>query len=60
MIEQSGAEGFVRRGGAVNFYIQRKKLRFEINADVLKKVNLKASSRLLRLARLVSSSPDGG
>jgi hypothetical protein len=51
--------GFAEEGGAVNFFVQDNKLRFEINPDVLKKANLQASSRLLRLARIVGSSGGG-
>jgi len=56
----SEVEGFAQNGGAINFYVQDNKLRFEINPDVLKKVNLKASSRLLRLARIVEPAGRGG
>ena len=56
----SEVEGFAQNGGAINFYVQDNKLRFEINPDVLKKANLKASSRLLRLARIVEPHGRGG
>ena len=52
-------EGFAEEGGAVNFFVQDNKLRFEINPEVLKKANLQASSRLLRLAKIVGSAGGG-
>lgn len=56
----SEVDGFAQNGGAINFYVQDNKLRFEINPDVLRKLNLKASSRLLRLARIVEPAGRGG
>lgn len=52
----SEVEGFTDRGGAISFFIREKKLRFEINPDVVKKADLRVSSRLLRLAKVVGSS----
>ena len=49
------SKGFARNGGAINFYVEENKLRFEVNRSVLKRSNLQASSRLLRLARIVES-----
>jgi hypothetical protein len=45
--------GFAKRGGIVNFFIANKKMRFEINVDVLKDSALSISSQLLRLAKIV-------
>lgn len=47
------APGFAGRGGVINFFVEGKKLRFEINKDAADRSGLKISSRLLRLARLV-------
>jgi hypothetical protein len=47
------APGFAERGGAVNFFIEENKVRFEINLDVAKRQQLKISSKLLGLARIV-------
>lgn len=44
---------FARRGGIVNFYLEGKKVRFEINAQAAQRHGLKLSSQLLALARLV-------
>jgi hypothetical protein len=56
-------DGFVERGGIIGFRKQDKKVRFEINADVAKRVGLKISSQLLKLAIRVigarSSQADG-
>ncbi|MBI1803439.1 MAG: YfiR family protein [Ignavibacteriae bacterium] len=51
-------EGFAEHGGAVNFYVEKSKLRFEVNTAALKKNNLKVSSKLLRLTRIVNSSSE--
>ena len=47
------SEGFAARGGAINFYAEGDKLRFEINTEVAKRQKLKISSDLLKLARIV-------
>jgi hypothetical protein len=46
-------DGFVGRGGAVNFYLEGDKVRFEVGPDVVERHGLKMSSKLLRLARIV-------
>jgi hypothetical protein len=46
-------EGFAAEGGCMNFYLDDKRVRFEINPDAVKRARLKASSRLLQLARIV-------
>lgn len=45
--------GFAADGGGVNFYVEDKKLRFEINVDAAADAGLKVSSQLLKLARVV-------
>ncbi|MCS6950195.1 MAG: YfiR family protein, partial [bacterium] len=47
------AEGFAHKGGMVNFFIEQNKVRFEVNPDAAKRVNLHISSKLLRLARVI-------
>jgi len=42
-------------GADVNLYLNRGKVRFEINTDVVKSSRLKISSKLLRLARIIRS-----
>ena len=49
---------FTRSGGIINFYREGNKIRFEINRLAAEAVGLKISSRLLRLARLVSDDGD--
>jgi len=46
-------EGFATGGGIANFIRTDNKVRFEINPGAAKKVGLKVSSRLLRLAKVV-------
>lgn len=50
--------GLARRGVAVNFLIERNKIRFEINPAAAKRAGLKISSKLLRLARSVREGGD--
>ena len=47
------AAGFCQRGGAVNFYLDGGRVRFEVNPDVIARQRLTMSSSLLRLARIV-------
>lgn len=44
---------FAHRGGVINFFIDRDKIRFEINYARSQSVGLEISSRLLGLARIV-------
>lgn len=53
----SDHEDFTNSGGHVNFFNENNKLRFEINWKSTTQSNLKVSSRLLRLARLVGERP---
>ncbi|MEX1138051.1 MAG: YfiR family protein [Bacteroidota bacterium] len=52
----SETEGFAGQGGGINFYVEKNRIRFEINVDALKRADLHASSKLLRLARIVNPS----
>jgi len=47
------SEAFAARGGAINFYTEEDKVRFEINPESAKRQKLKISSDLLKLARIV-------
>jgi hypothetical protein len=47
-------EGFALSGGVIGFYDDGPKIRFEINLRAAEDANLRISSRLLQLARLVS------
>src|SRR5262249_39816872 len=48
-----GIVGFAAMGGCINFYVDGKKVRFEINPGAAKQASLTVSSKLLRLARVV-------
>jgi hypothetical protein len=50
-------EGFAGLGVLINMYIDERFVRFEINDPELRASGLKASSKLLRLARLVETAP---
>lgn len=52
----SDIEGFARNGGMVNFIYEKKKIYFEINVENISASNLKVSSRLLRIARVVKKN----
>lgn len=46
-------EDFAADGAAINFYLEKLKVRFEINRKPFERGELKVSSELLKLARLV-------
>jgi len=48
-------EGFCQSGGIINFTQKSSKYRFEINNQAAQRAGLKISSKLLALARIVSS-----
>jgi hypothetical protein len=48
--------GFAKRGGMINFTLEDRKVRFEVNLDAAKHENLNISSRLLSLAKIVQAS----
>ena len=50
--------GFAEQCGVINFYLKNGKVRFEINVEASRRENLKISSKLLRLARIVNSQCD--
>ena len=45
--------GFAEQGGTVNFFLEENRIRFEINIEVAKQDQLKISSKLLSLAKIV-------
>jgi hypothetical protein len=49
------SEGFARRGGITNLFLQGNKVRFEINAQTAHRKGLKISSQLLALGANVGS-----
>jgi hypothetical protein len=60
VVTVSETEGFARRGGIINFYLEGTKVRFEINPSVAKQEGLKFSSELLRLGKIVEPEQKGG
>jgi hypothetical protein len=46
-------EGFIERGGHVQFYIEKNKVRFAFSAELIKRDDLKVSSKLLMLAKII-------
>jgi hypothetical protein len=50
-------EGFLQQGGIINFFTEQNKLRFEINMDAAERAQLKLSSKLLTVAKLVRDAP---
>ncbi len=45
---------FLKHGGMIKFFIADQKVRFAINPDAINHTNLKVSSKLLRLAKIIS------
>jgi hypothetical protein len=57
--EMSSAEesaDFTQQGGAINFFTEDNKIRFEINPDATEAAGLRVSSRLMRVAKIVPGS----
>ena len=46
--------GFAEKGISINFFLQKNKIRFEVNREALNRAGLVVSSELLDLARIVS------
>jgi hypothetical protein len=51
---------FARRGGVIAFYSEGKKIRFELNVGLARKLGLKISSELLELGKIVGKEPASG
>ncbi len=49
----SDIPGFARDGGMIGFVLEKQRIIFEINREALDQANLKASAKLLKLARIV-------
>lgn len=50
----SDADAFTQNGGMVKFFTQNNRIRLRINTDALKAAQLKMSSKILRLADIVT------
>ena len=48
-------DGYAQSGIMVNFFIEEKKVRFEVNMDAIKRANINVSSQLLKLGRIVDN-----
>nr|MDP9121118.1 YfiR family protein [Acidobacteriota bacterium] len=53
------SDHFAEQGGIIQFVLEANRVRFAVNLDALEHTRLKASSKLLRLARVISG-PHGG
>ena len=49
------SDGFVNQGGAAEFYVEGNNVRFAFNTDVVAEKQLKVSSKLLALAKIVTN-----
>jgi hypothetical protein len=56
----SETEGFARRGGVTNLFLQGNKVRFEINVEAARRKGLKISAQLLALGTVVGSTAASG
>jgi len=52
--------GFAALGGVINFTLEEKKVHFEVNLDAARRANLRISSKLLTLAKIVKPQDPGG
>jgi YfiR/HmsC-like len=50
---------FARTGGIINFVVESKRIRFQINQGAAERAGLKISSRLLELGEVVGGGEDG-
>lgn len=51
-------DGFAKRGGMIRFVTEKNKIRFRINVEAAKTAHLTISSKLLRLAEIVTPGKD--
>lgn len=56
----SDMEEFGQMGGMINIKTQVNKIKIEINPDETRKTGLKISSKLLKVSRNVTTTPEGG
>ena len=49
----SDIDGFTRQGGACRFFIEERKVRFELNLDATRRAELKVSSKLLKVGKVL-------
>ena len=58
MLTISDADGFAQLGGMAYFFVERGKMRFDVNLDLVRHSRLQVSSRLLTLAAHINNGPD--
>ena len=58
MLSIGDMDGFAERGGIINFRMRGNKIKFDINQEAAVRARLDLSSKLLQLARIVSSTDD--
>jgi hypothetical protein len=56
----SDIDQFAHRGGMIGFYLEGKKIRFEINAALAQQHTLKLNAQLLSLGKIVTADGDKG
>lgn len=56
----SDIDGFADHGGMIGFTIEEKRVRFQINLEAADRARIQISSRLLKLARVVSPESKKG
>lgn len=54
----SDISGFAPKGGMIGFYLQQNKVRFKINLEAMRAVELSADANLLRIATVVKSDDE--
>lgn len=55
LVTVSEVKGFIEKGGIINFVIENRKIRFEINQKQAEAEGIKISSKLLKLASAVKT-----
>ena len=60
VVTVSEMEGFARHGGIINLIIEDQRVRFEVNLDAAEQNQLKISSRVLKLAKVVLKRGQAG
>lgn len=53
ILSVADTKGFAQQGVIINFYIDRNKVRFEINVDAANRSGLRISSKLMKLGRII-------
>lgn len=54
----SDAPGFAERGGAINFFKENNRVRFEVNVNATRDAHVVLSSKLLRLAKICCNTSE--